>query len=317
MRVGKIADKRVGNHVWAGRGHFTRSFLVAVLLLGILLQCQFSRAVLADTNEATTVGSSSSSAFVSYFENWFQRVDQIRAEQPNWASAMVTTSPLLNEVIRYDISQQSLANGHNLTSFGSAKGVEFIPVQNVQFIVSIPEYHTLNTNPQRDGWADENFLMKYRFLTGDADHGNYVLTGFLGLSVPSGSGTFTSHHFVFTPTIAGGKGWGDFDLQSTLGVSVPDNEAGRRSIGTPILWNVVAQYRIAKYFWPDTEVNYTYWPSDPHEGLNQVFLTPGIVFGRFPVWSRVGLMVGVGCQFAVSEHPLYRRNYLLSLRLPF
>lgn len=286
------------------------------LLPGIVLAALCCSAI-ADTNDTTATNSSPSSAFVSYFENWFKRVDEIRSEQPLWVSPMATTTPLLQEVVRYDISQQTLANGHNLTSFGSAKGVEFIPMQNVQFIVSIPAWHTVNTNPRKEGWADENFLMKYRFLVGDANHGNYALTGFLGLTVPSGSGPFTSHHFVFTPTIAGGKGWGNFDIQSTLGVSVPENEAGRSSMGTPIAFNVVAQYHLGRYLWPDVEMNYTYWPSGTHEGLNQVFITPGLLFGRFKLASRVGFMCGIGCQFAVSEHPLYRRNYLLSIRFPF
>jgi hypothetical protein len=32
--------------------------------------------------------------------------------------------------------------------------------------------------------------------------------GVPGLSVPNGSGVFTTHHFIYTPTIAFGKGWG-------------------------------------------------------------------------------------------------------------
>ena len=58
------------------------------------------------------------------------------------------------------------------------------------------------------------------------------------------------NHFIYTPTIAFGKGWGDFDVQSTLGISVPDG-SGEKTFGTPLALNVAAQYRVAKYFWPD------------------------------------------------------------------
>ena len=38
-----------------------------------------------------------------------------------------------------------------------------------------------------------------------------------------------------------------------------------------------------EYFWPELEVNYTYWPNGIHTGLSQVLLTPGIIFGRFKI----------------------------------
>ena len=60
-----------------------------------------------------------------------------------------------------------------------------------------------------------------------------------------------------TPTLAAGKGWGDFDIQATVGVPIPlDHED---TIGVSIVTNVAFQYHIAKYFWPEIEVNYTHW----------------------------------------------------------
>jgi hypothetical protein len=55
------------------------------------------------------------SPFINYFANWFVRVDSIRAKQPGWATPVVTSSPGLQELFRYDISRQSLADGHTLT----------------------------------------------------------------------------------------------------------------------------------------------------------------------------------------------------------
>ena len=65
------------------------------------------------------------------------------------------------------------------------------------------------------------------------------------------------------------------------------------------------------------EVNYTHWPNGRHNGLDQVFLTSGLVVGRIPLKGRLGLTVGLGYQFAVTEHPLYRNNLTFSVRLPF
>ena len=284
---------------------------LVLLVIGLLIT-----AASAAPDSGAAEPADSGSGFVDYFANWFVRVDKIRAEQPKWAPPLATTSPALQEVLRYDVSQQSLPGGHTLTSFGSGKGLEFIPAQNVQFIVGIPAWQTLDTSPCKEGWADQTFLMKYRILSANAENGNYVLTAFFGLSVPNGSANYTTHHFVYTPTIAFGKGWGDFDVQSTLGVSVPD-DSGTKTLGSPLALNVTAQYRLAKYFWPEVEANYTYWPNGTHESLNQLFITPGLVLGKFPIWSRVAVMFGAGCQVAVTDHPLYHRNLIVTGRISF
>jgi hypothetical protein len=76
--------------------------------------------------------------------------------------------------------------------------------------------------------------------------------------------------------VAAGKGWGRFDIQSVFGVSIPDTDAGRQTLGTPLALNATAQYHVGKLLWPDVELNYTYWPNGTHEGLNQLFITPGL-----------------------------------------
>ena len=134
---------------------------------------------------------------------------------------------------------------------------------------------------------------------------------------------FTNHAWVITPTIAGGKGWGDFDIQATVGVPIP--LAHEKIIGTSIVTNVAFQYHIAKYFWPEFEVNYTYWADGLRGGQNQVFLLPGIIIGRIPIYNRLKFVIGVGYQFAVSPHlklepaltPVYDHAWILSARLPF
>ena len=132
-----------------------------------------------------------------YFANWFERADATMAEQPHWAPPVATTTPRLQEILRYDIMWQSPKGGHELVNYGSAKGLEFIPAENFQFIVGIPPYETENTSPRKEGWGDQMFLMKYRFATGNEENGNYILTGFMGVTVPNGSSAFSTKHFVY------------------------------------------------------------------------------------------------------------------------
>src|SRR6185437_7074687 len=118
---------------------------------------------------------------------------------------------------RYDQFRERLPGGHTLDNYGGGKGVEIIPADRVELIIGIPAWETENTSPQRKGWSDESFLLKYRLLSANEENGNYIVTAFMGLSVPTGSHEFSSHHYGFTPTIAAGKGWGHFNFQSTLG----------------------------------------------------------------------------------------------------
>lgn len=254
----------------------------------------------------------------NYFENWFPRVTQIQSEQPHWVTPLATVTPRLEEEYRYDQSWNTLPT-HNhavVDNYGNTKGLEFIPFDPVEIIVGVPGYETEN-RPLKHGWADETFLAKYRILSGNEKNGDYILTVFFGLSVPSGSAAFSSEHYGFTPTIAFGKGGGDFDFQSTLGITFPDNGAVHTGPGTPVAFNTAFQYRIEKFFWPEVEANYTYWPNGENEGRNQLLLTPGLIIGRIPISGRVGITFGAGCQFPITTQVTTHRNFIFSARIPF
>lgn len=286
----------------------------AALLLAAAVPCR------ADDAPAPETGNPPSSCPVAdYFCNWFSRVSRIQSEQPSFVTPLFTVTPRLEEELRYDQMWESLANGHALTSFGGGggKGVELIPFEPVEFIIGIPSWQRKDGSTRKDGWTDESFLVKYRLLSANQDDGNYILTAFMGVTVPNGSDNTTSRHFTYSPTIAYGQGWGDFDFQSTLGISVPDNGTVPGGAGTPLAFNTAFQYHVMKYLWPEVEANYTYYPNGEHGELNQLFLTPGLLVGRIPISGRVGLTFGVGCQFAVTENPVYRRNVILTARMPF
>ena len=137
----------------------------------------------------------------------------------------------------------------------------------------------------------------------------------MGFSAPTGDDGNSSGHALFTPTIAAGKGFGDFDVQSTIGISFPNG--GEDRLGWPLVWNTAFQYRVFKYFWPEFETNYTWFAKGERTGQSQLFLTPGLVLGRFPIQDRLGLTIGAGFQVAVTHHPAYNHNAILSARIPF
>ncbi len=264
------------------------------------------------------------SAVGDYFLDWFPRVTRIQSEQPHWVTPLVTVTPRLEEELRYDQLWQANKLGVATNNFGGSKGLELIPFQNTEIILGIPawiahdghiEHSTKKKTVPTDGWADETFLVKYRLLSANEENGNYIVTAFMGFSAPTGDDGNSAGHALFTPTIAAGKGFGNFDVQSTLGVTFPNG--GEDRLGWPLVWNTAFQYHIFKYFWPEFETNYTWFAKGTRTGQNQLFLTPGILFGRFPIHDRVGVTIGAGYQVAVTTHPAYNNAVILSARIPF
>jgi hypothetical protein len=135
------------------------------------------------------------------------------------------------------------------------------------------------------------------------------------MSAPTGTasnGTITS---IFTPTIAGGKGCGPVDVQSTLGITIPANNA--TTLGHRLLWNTTLQYHFADFLWPEIEDNSTWYLGGEYGGKNQNFVTPGVMLGRFKIHERVGFTIGGGYQIATTNFNLYNHSWIVSMRLPF
>ena len=99
---------------------------------------------------------------------------------------------------------------------------------------------------------------------------------------------------------------------------MPDDGAPRNQMGTPVVSNTTFQYHLFDYLWPEVEFNYTWYPNGIHLGENQLFVTPGLVLGRFKIHNRIGCTVGAGVQVEVAgDHPSYYRNEVLTVRFPF
>jgi hypothetical protein len=248
-------------------------------------------------------------------ESWLKRVARAQAAQPSWITPIVTVTPRLEQEFRSDLSHESQPLGQALDVLGGGKGLELIPASRVEVILGVPAYFIHKPEAVPDGFGDFSALVKYRLLAHNAADGNSILTLFFGASVPTGSRSNSASHAVFTPTIAAGKGWGKFDVQATLGAALPAEDITRA--GSPFISNTAFQYRVFKRMWPEVEINTTWWPNGSNRGKDQVFLTPGIVFGKIRLRQGLGLTLGVGVQTAVTCFHTYNHNWIFSVRFPF
>jgi hypothetical protein len=255
-----------------------------------------------------------SSAVSNYFDTWQDRVKAAQESQPSWITPLATTTPRLEQEFRY---------GSHVDIYDSGKGFEFIPTERTEVIIATPAYQVRRPEAAASGWADwPGILIKYRLISANKAHGDYIVSIFAQYGLPTGANVFTSHNHVFTPTLAVGKGFGDFDIQATIGEAFPTDDHSHA--GKSVLTNVTAQYHFAKYFWPEVEMNRTDWVGGARDARSQTYLTPGIIFGRFILPNKMKLILGVGYQTPLSHNypqspatPTFNHNWLTSVRLAF
>src|SRR5215469_14340405 len=249
-----------------------------------------------------------------FFSAWFDMVTETQSKQPHWITPVVTVTPRLEQEYRYDIFWQPNAEGIVTENYGGSKGLEIIPWKTVEVIFIQPPYLVHSDSKLQDGWGDFQILGKYRIIARNEENGNYILTAFFQVSFPTGQFKNGSTNHIITPTIAYGKGYRRFSLQGTFGMTLPTGNSN--VIGRTYPWNNAFQYHLGR-LWPEIEVNYTYFQKGPNDGKTQVFLTPGIVIGRFPIHKRVAFVFGGGFQIATTHFHTNNHNGILTLRLPF
>lgn len=245
---------------------------------------------------------------------WQARATATQAEQPHWMTPVATVTPRLEQEFRFDTIHQQTSTG-NVTNLDGGKGLELIPSRHTELLLNLPPY-LIHQNPNaQDGWGDVSFTMKYRFFARNEEHGSAILTGFLGGSIPTGTHKNGSSSALVTPTLAGGKGWGKFDVQSTFAGTLPVNSVN--IVGRTIASNTAFQYHAMKRLWPEAEINSTFWFGGNNDGRKQTFVTPALIFGRFPIHGRMALAAGAGFQIALTHYHQYDHAVLATIRLPF
>lgn len=261
----------------------------------------------------------------TFFSNWSARVDEARNSQPHWLPPLMTISPLITQLVRVDGSYQWQGNGARTLNLGGTKGLFLVPSKTMEVDIDFPNYQQRYGVQPAVGLTDYQFLLvKQRLLSANDQEGSYILTAALAAQTPITSSPFTNNAFVITPTIAGGKGFGDLNIQATTSLAIPT--AHQDTLGTSWLTNVAFQYRVDGVFWPEFEVNWTHWFGGTQRGgMDQVFFTVGALAGPFPISQRASVTFGAGFQFAVAPAttlapvltPAYQNALLFSARLGF
>ncbi|MGO8934791.1 MAG: transporter [Terracidiphilus sp.] len=254
-----------------------------------------------------------------FFGNWERRATATQSVQPAWPPPLVTTYVGLIQVARADFIRQTASNHTETWNLDGGKGLNLIPLAHTELDVNLPPYLVHSVPTAINGAGDMSFVLKYRYLSGNAHHGNYDLSAFLASTIPTGSYKNGALDPTVSPNVGFGKGIGVFDVQSTLGASMP--VADTVKLGRTIIWNTAFQAHVVKYFWPEVELNATYYKGGPNDGKVQNFVTPGLLFARKfhpkEAGSRLGICVGAGEQIATSHFHGYNHEIAVTTRLLF
>jgi len=281
---------------------------VGVLLCGVLAMTVLQ-----------SVPSTAQSGLSGFFAGWEDRARDTLASQPYWPTPVVTPSSGLLQLFRTDFSRQISPTGTDTWTYGGTKGFDLVPWYKVEVDVLIPPYIQHNIPSSKDGFGDFSMLLKYRLAGADQDHGNYVVSVFLATTLPTGSFKNGSLTASVSPTVCAGKGFGRFDVQSSLGATLPTSDTLQQ--GRVVVWNTAAQFRIGKLFWPEVEDNASFFHGGPRDGKLQNFVTPGLVVSKFKLErdprNRLAVMFGAGMQIATSQFHTYNHGVVLTARMLF
>jgi hypothetical protein len=275
----------------------------------------------------------------AFFDDWAAWVSDAKASQPSWAGPIATTSGLLGQRYRFEVQLQQSASGNQTTNFDNGKGVDLIVSETEEIRLALPPYFIRTGTPPQNtlsGFGDWSlFRFKQRLFSSPQDQGNYVVSAWVGVTLPTGVAKLTSHYVSMSPMIGFGKGWGAFDIQANFGAVVPTGlvrsalqgkleETLQATNGDRIIGNVAFQYQLWGMIWPELEVNWTYYIDGSRAGLSRVFITPGISIARIPISKGLKLTLALGYQVAVSPPyravpvtPQYDNAWLLSMSLGF
>jgi hypothetical protein len=250
-----------------------------------------------------------------WVSSWLRSVDTARASQPHFTAPLVTTHVMLVQQYRYDMSWQQDNSGGTVTSnYGAGRGLEIIPTTRLEVGISPPNY-LAHGGSQRDGIGDLAWQVKFRAFSATEKKGDYFVGFFLGGTFPTGQPPNRTGHISLTPTFAAAKGIGPWDIQSTVGATLP--MSGAATLGRTIAFNTAVNYRIKGKVWPMLEQNSTFATGGTSDGKKAVFLTPGLIVGSFPLVERLRIAIGGGLQTAVTSYHPYNHRWILSVRFPF
>jgi hypothetical protein len=258
------------------------------------------------------------SAQQSFYEGFRAHNAQMTAVQPTWMGPLIQTDARLAQSVRLSFSNSYTQARTQTVSYGNYHTLGLIFGDRIQLNLIAPPYIQNNFAALKDGFGDTQVETKYRIASGNAEHGNYAVTAKLTYNAPTASHLNGAATTVWVPTLAAGRAWGRFDVQTALGGILPTGKIAAQGRG--VEWNTTAQVLAGTNLWLDVEDNALFNRGGPNDGKTQNFLTPAAFYVlRRKAWkpAHAAVVLGVGMQIATSSFYLYNHNLIFEARILF
>jgi len=253
----------------------------------------------------------------SAYEQFRAHNAAMTAVQPTWMSPLIQSDARLGQGMRLSVSNLSFPGAHPIL-YGNNHGISVVANRRYQFDLAPPTFFRNHSSVYKDGFGNAGAQVKYRIVSGNAEHGNFALTAILyhGFGPRAYQNGFFSP--IYVPSLAAGRGFGRFAVIGTLGGVLPTKNIYEQGRG--IEWNMTAQVHASPNLWFDVENNALYLFAGPVDGKSQNFITPA-AFYRVPRknWApmHTTLIVDGGMQIATSRFHYYNHNLITEIRVLF
>ncbi len=258
------------------------------------------------------------SAQQSFAERFSAHNSQMAAVQPAWITPLVAPDPRLVQYAKLSFAHQYTSSGTETVSYGNNRGLGVVAGTRYEFDY-IPPAYVQHNSAAIDGFGDTSMLVKYRIASGNADHGNFIVTAMLSHCFATGSHKNGAGTDSYGPVLMGGYGLGrKFQLESSLGGTLPTGKIAAQ--GRAIAWNALAQSHATQHLWFELSNNATFYAGGTHDGRMQNFMTPAAFYTiRRKEWTPTHpfLIVDGGMQIATSGFHTYNHNLITEMRLLF
>lgn len=241
--------------------------------------------------------------------------------QPTWVGPVAQTDPRLGQVAR--ISVANLRNpvwapGGHVINYGNNQGISLIIDRRIQLKYAPPSFFRNHTAALKDGFGNSGGEIKYRIVSGNAEHGNYIVTADLTYSFAARgfeNGALTPS---YSPKLASGIAFGRFDVQAVLSGALPTGKIAQQ--GRDIEWDTAGQVHATANLWFDLENGATFNIGGTFPGTTQNFLTPAAYYNvRRKDWgpNHTSILFDVGMQIATTSFHFYNHNLITEVRVGF
>jgi len=267
---------------------------------------------------AFAAGSCIATAQQSFTERFTAHNSAMSAVQPAWITPLVEADPRLVQYARASFSNEYAAARTQTVSYGNGRGFGLIGGDRYEFDFTPPSYIQHNSTAV-DGLGDASTLVKYRIVSSNNDHGNFIVTALLSHSFATGTYKNGAATDSWGPTLAGGFGFHRrFEVESTLGGTMPTGKIATQ--GRSIAWNALAQAHATSHVWFELENNATFYFAGSHDGKMQNFVTPAAFYVvRRKEWKSTHpfFILDGGMQMATSGFHTYNHNLISEARMLF